>query len=79
MPSHELVAGAAGSLLAARQAVLAALRSGRLLDAVAVVDTVLAGAGGPAVADLRLLRQARASMVARRTARAGSHRAGRTS
>ena len=41
--------------------------------------TVLAGAGGPAVADLRLLRQARASMVARRTARAGSHRAGRTS
>jgi hypothetical protein len=72
-------ADAAGSLLAARQAVLAALRSGRLLDAVAVVDTVLAGAGGPAVADLRLLRQARASMVARRTARAGSHRAGRTS
>ena len=69
MPDRELVAAAAGRLLAVRPAVLASLTSGRLLEAVAVVDDVLAGAGGPTVSGLRLLREARASMVARRTAR----------
>jgi len=70
MPSPHLVETHRESLTALRPKVAAALRAGRLLDAVSLVDDVLLGRGlALSPLDRHLIRSDRASLAARRAAR----------
>lgn len=70
MPSPDLVETHRESLTALRPKVTAALRSGRLLDAVSLVDDVLLGDGlALSPLDRHLIRSDRASLAARRASR----------
>lgn len=70
VPSVSLVETHESALAAARPAVAAALRAGRLLDAVALVDQILLGGGlGLSSTDQYAIRADRASLAARRADR----------
>ena len=70
MPSPGLVEAHQGSLTALRPKVSAALRSGRLLDAVSLVDEVLLGDGlAMSPHDQQVIRSERARLAARRATR----------
>lgn len=74
MPSPALVEGYSAELKAVRPAVSGALRAGRLLDAVAIVDQVLlTDALGLGCSGLNAIRTERAKLATRRAARGGSH------
>ncbi|AXE39491.1 HsdM family class I SAM-dependent methyltransferase [Acidipropionibacterium virtanenii] len=76
VPSETLVSDAAHGLDSVREEVVEALGNGRLLDAVALVDSVLLGAGDAMTpVDLRMIRSAAADMAQRRiTRRSGDGR-----
>jgi hypothetical protein len=70
MPSPELVKQCAAELRSLRPQLAVALRSGRLLDAVEMVDrVVLTGSLGLKRKQIRAMEDAVASMAARRTSR----------
>lgn len=70
VPAPDVLRAAADDLAGARTTVARLLRTGRLLDAVAVVDDVLlTGHLGIPAADLQALREAHADLTARRVAR----------
>lgn len=70
LPSAPLVDAHKSALTAARPAVAAALRAGRLLDAVALVDKIILGDGlGLSPTGQHAIRADRASLAARRAAR----------
>ncbi|WP_245958766.1 Eco57I restriction-modification methylase domain-containing protein [Microbacterium bovistercoris] len=75
MPHPELVASRAGALRALKPKISALLASGRLLDAVALVDQVLLCESGLVASDeIEHVRAAHADLVRRRTVRGGSGR-----
>jgi adenine-specific DNA-methyltransferase len=70
VPAPELVERLRPELLSVRPAVAKALATGRLLDAVTLVDDVLLATGlGLSAPDATILREARALLAARRAAR----------
>jgi len=75
VPAPALVEDLVPQLLAVRSAVAAALAAGQLLAAVALVDEILLGPGlGLSSVESRTLREARAHLAARRTARSAAPR-----
>ena len=75
VPSPDVVAAARRALSAMRPLLASRLRSGRLLEAVNIVDDVLLiGELGLARTDVRALREGHTELSARRTARGGSPR-----
>lgn len=71
VPTPAVVAAAADRLQEVQPKVVGLLRSGKLLEAVALVDEVLlVGELGMSPADVRVLREAHADLTARRVARA---------
>jgi hypothetical protein len=70
MPTASLVRECADELRALRPQLAVALRNGRLLDAVAMVDRVLlTGSLGLKRKDIRAMEEAVAGLAARRTSR----------
>ena len=70
VPSARLVERHEAALTASRPAVAAALRAGRLLDAVAIVDQILLVDGlGLSPIEQQAIRSDRARLAARRAAR----------
>lgn len=75
MPSPALILARADALRTVKQQVAELLGDGRLLDAVNIVDkVVLAGCGNLTAKQIKQIRQARAELADRRTARAASGR-----
>jgi adenine-specific DNA-methyltransferase len=73
VPAPELVESLGAELISVRPAVAEALAAGRLLAAVQLVDEILLGPGlGLSPADATVLREARAHLAARRTARSAA-------